>query len=215
VETRQDQEQIDALLREANILRLRGQAAEAEERCQAILERAPDDPTALEMLGDLLRGRGRLEEAAGLFQKAMAAAPNRPAPETKFAEITLELAERQRARDTATSMLHHPSSPERQRRSVAIALMMSGFFPGLGQFYNHEITKGVFLVVGALACIGLGGDALFRLFFTVATARSAGAVDSLGAWFGLLGFVLWLYGVIDAVVVAQKRGRAAGGSPGG
>src|SRR5262245_45687259 len=115
---------------------MRGQVAEAEERCRAVLDQASEDPTALEMLGDLLRGRGQLEEAAELFQKAMAAAPNRPSPETKFAEITLELAERQRAREIATLMLQHPPSPERQRRNVGFALVLSSIFPGLGQFYN-------------------------------------------------------------------------------
>src|SRR5205085_10993120 len=136
-------------------------------------------------LGDLTRGRGRLEEAAELFQKAMAAAPNRPSPETKFAEITLELVERQHAREVASLMLERPASPGQQRRNVTFALLLSGVFPGLGQFYNHEGIKGALLVLGALICIGVGGGALFRLFFTVATARSAGQVDSFGAWFGL------------------------------
>jgi tetratricopeptide (TPR) repeat protein len=215
VETRQDQEQIERLLREANVLRMRGQASEAEERCRAALERAPDDPTALEMLGDLLRGRGQLEEAAGLFQRAMAAAPQRTSPETKFAEITLELAERQHQRDIATLLLQQPGSQVRQQRNVWAALFFAGLFPGLGQFYNREPVKGGLLVAGALICIGVGGASLFQLLFTVMSARSHGQVDSYGAWFGFLGFVLWLYSVIDAVVVAQRRGRSPGGSLGG
>jgi tetratricopeptide (TPR) repeat protein len=215
VETRQHQEQIDSFLREANVLRMRGQAAEAEERCRRVLEVAPEDPTALEMLGDLLRGCGRLEEAAGLYQKAVAAAPNRVAPETKFAEITLELAERQRTRDMASLMLQRSVSPGQVRRNLAFAIFLSAIFPGLGQFYNHEGVKGTLLVSAALICLAVGGASLFRLVFTVTAARSAGPVDSFGAWFGMLGFILWLYSVIDAVVTAQKRGRAAGGGPGG
>jgi hypothetical protein len=214
VETRQDQERIEGLLREANVLRMRGQAVEAEGRCRSVLEQAPEEATALEMLGDLIRGRGQLEEAAELFRRAMVAAPGRPSPETKFAEITLELAERQRTRDGASLLLQRPASPGHERRNVALAVLLSSFFPGLGQFYNHEGVKGALLVAGGLICLGLGGDALLRLLFTVTAARSAGPVDSLSAWFGLLGFVLWLYSVIDAVVVAQKRGRSAAGGAG-
>jgi tetratricopeptide (TPR) repeat protein len=211
VETQQTQEKLDALLREANVLRLRGQLAEAEARCQAVLELAPEEPTALEMLGDLTRGRGQLEEAAALYKRAFAAAPQRPSPEKKLAEVTLELAERQRLRDTAALLLQHPPSPQQQRRNVMIALVLSGVFPGLGQFYNHEAVKGAILVFSSLLCLWVGGGALFRLFFTVATAHASGEVNSFGAWFGLLGFVLWIYSAIDAVVTAQKRGQGAGG----
>ena len=210
VETQETREKLDALLREANVLRLRGQAAEAEERCRAVLAIEPAESTALEMLGDLLRGRGKLEEAAELFQRAAAAAPSRPSPEKKYAEVTLELAERQRLRDTATLLLQHPASPAQQRRNVMFALLLSAAFPGLGQFYNRDAVKGAVLVAGALICLWLGIEPLLRLFLTVATAHASGEVNSFGAWFGLLGGVLWLYSVIDAVVVAQKRSRGAG-----
>ena len=213
VETQQNQEKLDALLREANVLRLRGQAAEAEARCRAALDLMPEEPTALEMLGDLMRGRADLAEASRLYQRAIAAAPQRPSPEKKFAEVTLELAERQRLRDTAALMLQHPPSPQQQRRNVMIALVLSGLFPGLGQFYNHDAMKGTLLVLGSLICFGAGLAPLLRLLFTVAATRASGEVSGLGALFGFLGFVLWLYSVIDAVVTAQKRGRGADGGP--
>jgi tetratricopeptide (TPR) repeat protein len=210
LETQPTQEQLDALLREANILRMRGQAQAAEERCRAALELSPGDSSALEMLGDFLRERGRLEEAAEQYRQAATAAPERPSPERKFAEITLELAEQQRLRDAAAFMLANPRSPKEQRRNVYFALFLSSIFPGLGQFYNQELIKGGCLVAGALLCLVLGGDALFRLVFTVAAMRNSGPVNQYGAWFGMLGLVLWLYAVVDAVVTAQKRnaGRA-------
>jgi TM2 domain-containing membrane protein YozV len=211
VETQQTQEKLDALLREANVLRLRGQPAEAEARCHTVLEWVPEEPTALEMLGDLTRGRGQLEEAAALYKRAFAAAPERPAAEKKLAEVTLELAERQRLRDTAALLLQHPASPQQQRRNVMIALVLSSCFPGLGQFYNREPLKGCLLALGSLVCLGVGIYPLFSLLLTVATTHASGQVSSVGAWFGFLSLVLWLYGVIDAVVTAQKRGHGAGG----
>jgi tetratricopeptide (TPR) repeat protein len=211
VETQQNQEKLDTLLREANVLRLRGQFAEAEARCRAALELAPTDPTALEMMGDLERGRGQLAEAAKRYQSALASSPQRPSVEKKFAEVTLELAERQRLRDAATLMLAHPRSAEQQRRNVMLAFILSGLFPGLGQFYNREPMKGTLLVLGALVCLWVGLQSLLRLFLTVVTTRPAGQVGSMEAWFGVLGVVLWLYSVIDAVVTAQKRGSGTGG----
>jgi tetratricopeptide (TPR) repeat protein len=213
VVTQQTQDKIDALLREANVLRLRGQVDDAEQRCRTVLELSAEEPTALEMLGDLLRGRGKLEEAGEQYRRAVAAAPGRPSPEMKYAEVALELAERQRMRDAATLLLQSPPSQELQRRNVTMALLLSLIFPGLGQFYNREAVKGGLLVGGSLLCLLMGGDALLRLLFTVATARPSGAINSLGAWFGLLGGVLWLYGVIDAAVTAQRQGRSAGAGP--
>jgi tetratricopeptide (TPR) repeat protein len=209
VEIGQNREQLDALLREANVLRLRGHGSDAEERCRAALALDPHEPTALEMLGDLLRGRGKLEEAQEQYRLAAVAAPTRPSPETKLAEIALEQAEQQRQRDSAAFLLEHPPSQRQQRRNVLMAFLLSGLFPGLGQFYNREGVKGALLVVGTLICLGLGGDALMRLALTVISARASGEVMGVSAWFGLLGGVLWLYSVVDAVVVAQKGGPGA------
>jgi tetratricopeptide (TPR) repeat protein len=206
VETQNSQEKLDALLRQANVLRMRGQTAEAEERCRAVLELAAEEPTALEMVGDLLRGRGQLDAAADHYRRAAAAAPDRPSPEKKVAEVALEIAERQRQRDEATLLLTTPAAPSQPRRNVMFAFLLSGVFPGLGQFYNHEPVKGGLLVLGNLICLGVGGEALFRLMITVATAHASGTVDQFGAWAGFLGLVLWLYAVIDAVVTAQKLG---------
>jgi tetratricopeptide (TPR) repeat protein len=186
---------------------------EAEARCRAALELVPDEATGLEMLGDLLRDRGKVEEACELYRRASEAAPQRPSPEKKFAEVMLEIAERQRLRDAAHLLLEHPPSPKEQQRNMMMALLLSVLFPGLGQFYNREPIKGGLLVAGALICLWLGGDALFRLLFTVSAARPSGSVSSFGAWIGLLGCVLWLYGVIDAVVTAQKRGPMGGVGP--
>jgi tetratricopeptide (TPR) repeat protein len=210
VETEQSREKLDGLLREANVFRVRGQVEEAEARCRAVLALAPEDATALEMMGDLLRGRAQTEAAAEFYKRALAAAPGRPSPEKKYAELALELADRARLRDAADMLLQHPVAPPQQRRNVMMALLLSGLFPGLGQFYNREGRKGTLLVVGSLICMALGLDQLMRLLLTVATTRPSGEVNSLGAWLGLLFGVLWIYAVIDAVVTAQKRNAGAG-----
>ena len=43
------------------------------------------------------------------------------------------------------------------RRQKVIALILSGAFPGLGQLYNRELSKGVaFLVAGIVLSVFLG-----------------------------------------------------------
>lgn len=78
-----------------------------------------------------------------------------------------------------------------QRRKV-IALVLSGIFPGLGQFYNHQPVKGgVVLVVGIVLSWLLGRLAPAD---PVALARQAG--DLLVPGVALL--VVWLWSMIDA-----------------
>ena len=52
MEIRQNQEKLDTLLREANVLRLRGQLAEAEARCRAALEMARGGDALLNVRAD-------------------------------------------------------------------------------------------------------------------------------------------------------------------
>jgi len=210
VETEQSREKLEGLLREANVFRLRGQAEEAEARCHAALALSPEDATALEMMGDLMRGRGQSEAAVEFYKQAVAAAPERPSPEKKYAELTLELADRARLRDAGDLLLQHPVPPQQQKRNVMTAFFLSAFFPGLGQFYNREGRKGALLVVGSLICMVVGGAQFMKLLLSIATTRPSGEVNGIGAWLGLLSGVLWLYAVIDAVVIAQKRNAGAG-----
>ena len=108
----------------------------------------------------------------------------------------------------AAFMLANPRSPTDQRRNVLLALVLQ--LPGAGSVLQPGADQRQLLVAGNLLCLILGGEALFRLVFTVAM-RNSGPVNRYGAWFGILGLVLWLYAVIDAVVTAQKRG--AGRTP--
>jgi hypothetical protein len=89
------------------------------------------------------------------------------------------------------------SDPEARRRQV-VGFILSGIFPGLGQFYNHEYGKGVlFAVAGAalswLAARAIPGDLL-------GLAQPGAALMLLLA--ALLG--LWLWAIVDAWRVAGR-----------
>jgi tetratricopeptide (TPR) repeat protein len=134
-------EAAEQLLREAHLLRMRKQYAEAESRCRRALELVPDDLAALDMLAELEYGKGNLPEARDLCQRILDEEPGRSVTETRLARITLELAERDQDRLLAETALagglHRQSGAERKRR-VTISLMLSLLFAGAGQLYNGE-----------------------------------------------------------------------------
>ena len=72
------------------------------------------------------------------------------------------------------------------QKSAGLAAVLSVLIPGLGQIYNGEIMKGVFLIVLALVFAFL---ALFLIGI-------------------VLYFGLWIYGIYDAYHGAERYNRA-------
>jgi len=73
-----------------------------------------------------------------------------------------------------------------------MALILSGFFPGLGQFYNHEPVKGAIGLVAGVVLTWLAGRA---------APSDPLALDRPGfalvAWACAL-LAVWLWSMIDA-----------------
>ena len=80
---------------------------------------------------------------------------------------------------------------QRGRRRV-VALILSGIFPGLGQFYNRHLLKGAIGLVLGLALSWLAGRAVPS--DTSALARPGGAL--IASLCALLA--VWLWSIIDA-----------------
>ncbi len=83
----------------------------------------------------------------------------------------------------STAMVHSPSTAistemEQPEHQPGMALLLSLILPGTGQMYNGEISKGVMMMV---------------LSFLL--------------WFVLLGWVVHIWSIVDAVVVAEKVNR--------
>ncbi len=84
------------------------------------------------------------------------------------------------------------------RRHKLIALVLSGVFPGLGQFYNREPGKGAaFLGAGVVLSVFLGQAV------PTDSLRLGQPEARLLAWLCVLLFV-WLWSVIDAWRVAGR-----------
>ena len=85
-----------------------------------------------------------------------------------------------------------------KRRKFA-ALVLSGVFPGLGQFYNRQPVKGVLFVVAGVILSWL----LSRVIPTNPIALSPEEATSL-VLPGLILSAVWLWSVVDAWRVAGR-----------
>jgi hypothetical protein len=81
---------------------------------------------------------------------------------------------------------------DQRRRRRVVALILSGIFPGLGQFYNRHLLKGAIGLVLGLALSWLAGRAAPS--DASALARPGGAL--LASLCALLA--VWLWSIIDA-----------------
>jgi hypothetical protein len=94
-----------------------------------------------------------------------------------------------------------------RRKSPVISGILSFFFPGAGQLYNEDFLKGIILIAATIAAIvsivftgiSMGsrmynGSDIFPQATQIVTIVTA----------ALILFGIWLYGMIDAVIFAQK-----------
>lgn len=196
-------ERVATLLREAHLLRMRSRYADAEEKVREAVAHAPEDPAALEMLGDLLAEKGTIAEAAEAYHRAMEQTPGRLALEEKHARLVLMLAEQQHERAAMQMLLENPrSGASDRRRNPVHAFALSAFVPGFGQFYNGEYVKGWIFLVGSFVSLLIGGEALLRLLFAFSGSRVN--PSGMEAVFGFLYVLLWIAAIVDAPVRAQK-----------
>ncbi len=93
-----------------------------------------------------------------------------------------------------------------RKKSPIIAGALSVIFPGAGQLYNEDFIKGVILIAGAIASIvsivyaalSLGG-----MFMNGEIIPEAVQIVKI-VIAGLIFAGIWFYGVIDAVIRAQR-----------
>jgi len=83
------------------------------------------------------------------------------------------------------------------RRKQVIALILSGVFPGLGQFYNRQLGKGAaFLAAGVVLTWLLGRAVPTELLLIQPEARLIVPLCVL--------LLVWLWSIIDAWRVAGR-----------
>ncbi|MGC8842982.1 MAG: tetratricopeptide repeat protein [bacterium] len=120
----------------------RGDVKKALATCQQILDADPEDPSALELMGDIKSEQGNLEEALSYYKKALEKNPSAGGVEEKLARTVLKIKEEEGAFDI---------KEEPMIRFPLLAGLLSLVFAGVGQFYNGDVAKGIAgIILGAL-----------------------------------------------------------------
>src|SRR5215831_3658643 len=79
-----ERSQIEALLAEANLLRMRTRWLDAETKCIDVIQLDANNVHAHSLLGDIYRDQGKLEEAAQWYQMALDINPDSTADRAKL-----------------------------------------------------------------------------------------------------------------------------------
>ena len=177
----------EALLRDANMLRRREKFVEAEAKTREALELTPKNGSALEMLGDILQGVARVDEALAAYKRALEADPRRSAAEKRYADLLMR----------QESWANY--DPEASAPNVRFSVLLSLCLPGAGQFFYQSYVKGIaFLVLDVIV-----GYLLFFSSLGVADKhRHSGISPSLIA---LLAFTAVLYIAAIADTIAESK----------
>lgn len=205
----EQERELGKLLAAANLQRMRGQWTDAEDTCRRALSLAPNDAALHEVLGDILREIGKLDAAMAEYKIAMGLAPVKPALETKYAKLTLEIGEKEHERILAEDMIANPKKYTTREKKPIMALVYAIMLPGLGQFYNGEIVKASIILGSLLLFL-----ASFALFPTHprdpnSMAGLLNGIDPIVQWLGSVAAIAYLYGLVDAPVRAEKSSKAA------
>ncbi len=108
-----DNDTIHALLTRANLSRLRGNWADATDRCVTVLRAQPGNATAHSLLGDIYRDQGKLDDAIQWYRMAVDLRPN-PSDEAKL---------RQQERERAKLITGSGGQDVRGGRRVPLSLL--------------------------------------------------------------------------------------------
>lgn len=136
------------ILARANLLRMRGQWAEAASLCMRVLQGDPRNASAHSLLGDIYENQGRIEDAIEWYRRALALSPGNEADAAKLARAQ-ELLEARRQRAEWQAVIEGRDQPLLARSAM------------------RESAQNVVMVVGA-AVIGIVAA---MAVITSATAR--------------------------------------------
>ncbi len=188
------EDRAEALLREANLCRVRGDANRARDLLDEAEKLAPESSAVFEARGDYFAEQGMFRKATECFAMAMELNPNQVGLEKKHAESVY-------AQHTGEWAVEQALSGGGQYITANGASLFSLFVPGLGQFLLGHVGRGVtlFLIVALSWVIALlipnglseigqlfgkGGsnfNALVLLPLFLAVAAHIGAIADAGA----------------------------------
>lgn len=120
-----ERRQIEQWLREAHMLRVRGQWNGAMEGVQRVLALDPNEAAALEMKGDLHAEHGDMDEALAAYQQAVGEGTPSSLLEEKIARALVLQEETERARLVEQFAYQPTASPVDQKRRRSIIMLVA------------------------------------------------------------------------------------------
>jgi hypothetical protein len=93
---------------------------------------------------------------------------------------------------------------ETQTKNPWVAGILSGVLPGLGQFYNRQVSKGVGFLIGFLV---LGGVLVFGVDLQALDKAMVSGEQPENLWLLLAGEVLMLILVIWSITDAARTAK--------
>jgi tetratricopeptide (TPR) repeat protein len=152
LEEEQRQDEVNRLLAEVTLFRLRGQPQLALERCRQALTIEPSSPFALEAQGDVLSELGDHAEAMKSYREALHISPERGELEEKIGISALRLEDTEDLTHIQEQMAAAAEIQREKRKTVPGAVLWSLFLPGGGYFYLGDNPRGavVFLAYAGL-----------------------------------------------------------------
>ena len=103
----------------------------------------------------------------------------------------------------ATNPMLRDHAEQKKRKSPTVAFVLSLIFPGAGQFYNGDVSKGItqeLLIAGGLV-----------LVISEATKNRGGFIDTRNPTFKIVGITMVtggvLWSLIDAPISASKKNK--------
>lgn len=213
-------EETERLLRQANLLQMRGQFQEASESLKQAIELSPAHAPAWELLGDMYRQAGDRDAAQEAYKHAHELDPHLASAERKYAEIVLQIAQEQQQHEMWQLAMENPQSDLLvPKRNPGLAFLLSMCMPGVGQLYNGDFVKGgivigIWLIGWILIFASSEGNAFMSNFLRVlfSTSGSRGGLNSFLTLTLLTVSLVHFYAMVEAPFTAANRNKQLPGT---
>lgn len=132
------------LVRQARLMRTRGNSAEAASLLAQAESKAPGGTSIMEAIGDEMAALGKRSEAKRYYKRAHGLDPKNVSAERKFAELVFST--------NVASMTFTSQAESEVVASARSAAILNFLLPGVGQMVLGHYVKGVIFLVVVLGC---------------------------------------------------------------
>ncbi len=193
-------ERAEALIRQMNVAKVRGQTAIADKLLQEAVETAPNCAVVQESLGDDFVARHQFRKAKEAYALAHKFDPENIGIENKFGEMVLKV-------DLMIDPFTLAAADSGTMASGRVAVVLSAMIPGLGQAVTGKWGKGIGFFVAWLTGIGIvvllpgGFTSMFKAMFSTAADKDFNPMAFGGL---ILAVLAWLLAIADASAGAKR-----------